>query len=78
MNDKATSRTWRIHAIGGPDQLRLDTLPIPEPGPGEVRVRVLACGINRSDLLYLAGLSFMPSLPAKVGYEICGVVDRLG
>lgn len=78
MTDEALSRTWRIHAIGGPEQLRLDPLPLPEPGPGEVRLRVLSCGLNRSDLLWIGGLSFLPTPPAKVGYEVCGIVERLG
>ncbi len=72
------NRTWRLHALTGPDGLRLDDLPMPEPGAGEVRLRILAGGLNRSDLMRLTGLLFVPELPSKVGREICGVVDKLG
>lgn len=78
MSAKTTYRAWRIHAIGGPEQLKLDTLPMPQPAPGEVRIRVLACGLNRSDLLWMNAAMFKPVLPSLVGYEVCGVVDALG
>lgn len=78
MPQSSISRTWRFHALGGPQHLQLDELPIPDPGPGEVRIRVRACGLNRSDLLWMAAQMFQPVLPAKVGYEVCGIVDALG
>lgn len=74
----SVSRTWRFHFIGGPEVLQLDELPVPEPGVGEVRLRVLACGLNRSDLLWMSAQVYQPELPARVGYEVCGVVDALG
>lgn len=77
-NTPATHRAWRIHAHGGSDQLRLDTLPTPEPGEGEVRIRVRAFGLNRSDLLWMNAVMFQPVLPSLVGYEICGIVEKLG
>lgn len=73
-----TSRTWRIHRYGGPEALVLDTLPVPEPGPGEVRVRPRAVGLNRSDLLWITAGFFKPTLPSRVGAEICGIVDAVG
>lgn len=73
-----TSRTWRIHQYGGPEALVLEDLPVPEPGPGEVRVRPSAVGLNRSDLLWITAGFFKPSLPSRVGAEICGIVDAVG
>jgi len=74
MNHKA----WRFHDYGGPEVLRLETLPLPEPGPGEVRIKVRAAGLNRSDLLWTQATFFRPQLPAQLGAEVCGVVDKVG
>lgn len=72
------SRTWRFHDYGGPASLRLEDLPMAEPGPGEVRVRVKAVGLNRSDLLWITAGFFKPPLPSRLGAEFCGVVDAVG
>ncbi len=61
---------------GGP--LQLMQLEDPHPGPGEVRLRVLACGVCRTDLHILDGELDEPKLPLIPGHEIVGVVDRLG
>lgn len=73
-----TSRTWRIHETKGPQSLVLETLPIPQPGPGEVRVKPKAVGMNRSDLLWITAGFFTPALPSRVGAEFCGIVDAVG
>jgi alcohol dehydrogenase, propanol-preferring len=53
-------------------------LPVPEPGPGEIRVRVAACGVCRTDL-HLAEGDLAPHRPATVpGHEVVGTVDALG
>lgn len=71
---------------GGPDGLRLADLPIPEPGKGQIRVAVLACGVNLSDWEYLIGSPFYarmvggllrPKHPV-LGSDIVGRVDALG
>lgn len=68
-----------ITGIGGPDKLQLRESPDPQPGAGEVRIRVRASGINFADLLARKGLyPDAPKLPAVVGYEVSGVVDALG
>jgi NADPH2:quinone reductase len=70
-------RAMRLHALGG--ALRLDDTPAPEPGPGELRLRVLACGLNFADTLLVAGrYQERPPLPLTPGMEVCGVVDALG
>ncbi|MBS0398594.1 MAG: alcohol dehydrogenase catalytic domain-containing protein, partial [Proteobacteria bacterium] len=53
-------------------------LPAAAPGPGEVRVRVLACGVCRTDLHVVDGELPDPVLPIVPGHEIVGRVDALG
>ena len=53
-------------------------LPLPEPGPGEVRLRVAACGVCRTDLHVADGELTDPKLPLVLGHEIVGRVDALG
>ncbi len=69
-----------VREPGGPEVLELRRLPLPEPGRGEVRVRVAASGINRADLLQRRGAyPAPPGWPAHVpGLEFGGVVDALG
>lgn len=67
----------RVHDVAQP--LRLDDLPLPEPRPGEARVRVQACGISFFDLLIVrGGYQWRPPLPFVVGSEFAGVVEALG
>jgi len=68
-----------LHAQREP--LRLEELPVPEPGPGEVRLRVLVCGVCRTDLHVVDGELTRPKLPLVPGHQIVGVADdgrRLG
>jgi propanol-preferring alcohol dehydrogenase len=53
-------------------------LPLPEPGPGELRLRVAACGVCRTDLHVADGELPDPKLPLVLGHEIVGRVDALG
>ncbi len=64
---------------GPPDVLRVEERPDPEPGRGEVRVRVRAAGVNFADLLGRVGLyPDAPKPPCVVGYEVAGDVDSVG
>lgn len=63
---------------GAGQPLELVERPVPEPGPGEVRVRVEACGVCGSDLFLQAGGFGPGSLPRVPGHEAAGVVDALG
>jgi NADPH:quinone reductase-like Zn-dependent oxidoreductase len=75
-----TMQALVMHAIGElADVLRLETRAVPEPGPGEVRVRVQAAPVHATDLHVLRGrYGFAPELPAVLGVECVGVVDALG
>jgi propanol-preferring alcohol dehydrogenase len=76
----AGMKAWVVRRPGpiGGDPLLLVEKPAPEPGPGEVRVRVLACGVCRTDL-HLAEGDLPPHRPGAVpGHEIVGEVDGLG
>ncbi len=69
----------RMERTGGPEVMRLVEAPVPEPGPGEVRVKVEAVGLNHSDILLREGryMSETP-LPFILGREFCGVIDKPG
>ncbi|MBI5547396.1 MAG: zinc-dependent alcohol dehydrogenase family protein [Deltaproteobacteria bacterium] len=58
--------------------LRLAELPVPEPGPGEVLLRVRACAVCRTDLHVFDGELPDPKLPLVLGHEIVGTVEKLG
>ncbi len=60
------------------DPLQLVERPDPEPGPGEAVLRVLACGVCRTDLHVVDGELDRPKLPIVPGHEIVGVVEKLG
>ncbi len=69
----------RIHKTGGPEVLELEDTEVGEPGPGEVRIRVEAIGLNRSEALFRAGAYLVPpKLPALIGYEAAGIVEAVG
>jgi NADPH:quinone reductase-like Zn-dependent oxidoreductase len=73
------TKTVRIHQTGGPEVLRLEDLPIGNPGPGEIRIRVVTIGLNRSEVVYRAGKYLVsPKLPSLMGYEAFGSVEALG
>jgi NADPH:quinone reductase-like Zn-dependent oxidoreductase len=74
----AMRQIW-ITRLGAPEVLALKEAPDPEAGPGQVRVRVRASGINFADLLARVGLyPDAPKPPCVVGYEVSGTVDQIG
>jgi NADPH:quinone reductase-like Zn-dependent oxidoreductase len=73
------TKTVRIHKTGGPEVLRLEDLPVGNPGPGEIRIRVQTIGLNRSEAVYRSGQYLVaPKLPSLMGYEAFGTVEALG
>jgi NADPH2:quinone reductase len=72
-----TSRIVRIHAPGGPEQLQIDTVAVGDPGPGEVRIRHHAIGVNFIDVYHRTGL-YPLDLPHGIGMEGAGIVEAVG
>jgi 2-desacetyl-2-hydroxyethyl bacteriochlorophyllide A dehydrogenase len=72
-------RSVRFHEHGGPEALRVEELPDPQPGPGQVVVRVAACGVNRVDILSREGQTPAPiQMPHASGTEVAGEVVSYG
>ncbi len=67
----------RVHATGGPDVLQVEDVPVADPGPGEVRVRHTAIGVNFIDTYFRSGL-YKTQLPFTPGNEAAGVVEAVG
>ena len=81
MSENDEMRAWRTHEWGQPTEvLRLDRVPIPEPGPGELLVRNQALPLNLNDMERVTGGNMMvqPELPLIPGMEVLGVVDAAG
>ncbi|WP_078280007.1 quinone oxidoreductase family protein [Mycobacteroides franklinii] len=67
----------RIHETGGPEVLRGENVEVGEPGPGEVRVRHHAVGLNFADTYFRTGV-YPVALPAGMGVEASGVIEAVG
>ncbi len=72
-----TTHAIRIDQPGGPEAMHLLEVPIGEPGPGEIRIRHHACGLNFIDVYHRTALYPLP-LPAGLGMEGAGVVEAVG
>lgn len=72
--------TMRTAVLTGPGHMRIEQAPLPEPGPGQVRIRLEGCGVCASNLAPWAGPDWMqfPTRPGALGHEGWGVVDALG
>jgi NADPH:quinone reductase len=73
----ATMRAVRLDRAGGPEVLEIATVTIPQPGPGEVRVRHRAIGLNFIDIYQRDGL-YPLTYPTGLGLEAAGVVEAVG
>jgi NADPH:quinone reductase len=75
-----TYRATVLTGAGGTEKLELREFPVPEPGAGEARVRVLACGLGSTDVgtMRRGSYPFAPKVPFIPGYEIAGEVEALG
>jgi NADPH2:quinone reductase len=67
----------RVHTTGGPQVLQLEEIAMPQPGPGEVRIRLAAIGVNFIDIYQRLG-QYKMTLPFTPGMEGSGVIDALG
>ena len=72
------SKAVRIHATGGAEALRLEEVEVGAPGPGQVRLRQTAIGLNYIDVYYRTGVYSLPTMPATLGVEGAGVVEAIG
>jgi D-arabinose 1-dehydrogenase-like Zn-dependent alcohol dehydrogenase len=72
----ATMRAVQVAAAGG--DLRIIDLKVPDPGPEQVRIKVQACGVCRSDAIIVEGRRPGIPYPRVPGHEVAGVVDALG
>jgi NADPH:quinone reductase-like Zn-dependent oxidoreductase len=69
----------RFHKTGPAEVLQFDELPLPEPGPGEIRLRVKALGLNRAEIMFRNGHYLeTPVFPSKNGYEAAGIIEATG
>ena len=72
-------KALRSHVVGGPETLTLDEVETPQPGPGQVRITVMACAINFPDVLIIKDLyQFKPPRPFAPGGELSGVIAAVG
>jgi len=74
-----TMMAWRVHAFGPPDIMKFERVPRPEPGPGEVLVKVGAAGVGPWDGWIRSGKSVLPQpLPLTLGSDLSGEIAAIG
>jgi NADPH2:quinone reductase len=73
MSDRAV----RIEQQGGPEVLRIESVQVGDPGPGEIRIRHHACGLNYIDIYHRSGV-YPLALPTGLGMEGAGIVEAVG
>ena len=81
QSDKPMMKAAIIHQYGGPEVLKLEDVPRPEPKENEIRVRVIASAVNPADPLIVSGKyakEFGTHLPLTPGYDVAGVVEQVG
>lgn len=72
------ARMARMHAVGDASVLRVEDVEVGDPGPGEIRIRQSAAGVNYVDVYHRTGLYPVPALPTVLGAEGAGVVEAIG
>jgi len=68
----------RIHSVGGPEVMKLEEVPDPQPGEGQALVRIEAAGVNYVDVYFRTGLYKAPAIPFTPGQEAAGTVAAVG
>ncbi len=68
----------RIHSLGGPEVMKLEEVPDPQPGEGQAAVQIEAAGVNYVDVYFRTGLYKVPALPFTPGQEAAGTVAAVG
>lgn len=72
------TKAIRIHTNGGPEVMKWEDVPTPEPGPGEALIKQSAVGLNYIDVYFRSGLYKAPTLPLVIGQEGAGTVVAVG
>lgn len=80
MTSPSTMRAIRLHRFGGPEVLALEEIPTPQPGSGEILIRIETAAVNYADLMRRRNdpYPFPTPLPFVPGGEVAGTVERLG
>ena len=78
MSTALSSLQIRLHAPGPAEALQAEQVAVPPPGPGELRLRQTAIGVNFVDIYHRTGLYPLPPLPATLGVEGVGVIESVG
>src|SRR5262249_5413121 len=77
--EEQSMKAIRVHEFGGPEALRLEEVPMPRPGPGQVLVRMHAIGVNPVETYIRTGTyAYKPTLPYTPGNEGAGIVEEIG
>jgi NADPH2:quinone reductase len=72
-------KAWRVHYWGEPESMSYEDIDVPEPGPGQVRIRNQAAALNFFDILQVQGkYQIKPPFPFTPGAEVAGLVDAIG
>ena len=78
MKGLSMAHAIRIQAAGGPEVLKWEAIEVGKPGPGEVRLRQSAVGLNYIDVYHRSGLYKLANFPAIIGMEGAGTVEAVG
>lgn len=78
QREPRTAKQWRAEQWGAPDTWTFADVTPPEPGPGEVTIRVTAAGVNPADHKHVSAPRPGVTLPVPIGYEVAGVLTALG
>ncbi len=69
----------RFYETGDANVLKIEDLPLTDPGEGEIRLKVEAIGLNRAEVMFRQGQYLeVPDFPSRIGYEAAGIIDALG
>lgn len=78
MFESTTERRNGLTGYGGPDRLQIIESTLPPPGPGEVRIRQRAIGVNFADIYFRTGIYQVPAFPGGLGVEAAGTIEAVG
>lgn len=78
-NINISTKVVRFHKTGNDSVLKIEEIPLTDPGENEIRIKVEAIGLNRAEIMFREGQYLQkPDFPARIGYEAAGIVDAIG